>query len=122
MKLNEVVTEKMGPEGVQQITAGAVMCAQVRSGLRAVLKQHDPEGYALYRSIKYPTGEGSATPETGMAATKFLFDQVRDLLVPHYVSTKDKPGEAFSPAAEDDQDENDDQDESDDDDQDDDEG
>jgi hypothetical protein len=88
VNLNEVVTNQVSENGVQPITAGAVIFAQVRDGLRSVLKHHDEEGYAQYRAIKYPTGEGSDTAEARLAATRFLFDRVRDILLPHYVSTK----------------------------------
>lgn len=85
MDLNEVVTEHLTEEGVQPITMGAVACAQLRNQMRALLKIADAEGYAAYREIKYPGGKGSATPETRLAATRYLFDRSRDLLVPHYV-------------------------------------
>ena len=88
MNLNEVVTNQVSENGVQPITAGAVIFAQVRDSLRSVLRHHDEEGYGQYRVIKYPSGEGSDTLETRLAASRFLFDRVRDVLLPHYVSTK----------------------------------
>jgi hypothetical protein len=89
MKLTDVVLDKVSEAGVLPITAGNVVSAQVRDGLRAILKQYDEEGYALYRATKYPTGEGSDTPETRLAATRFLFDRTRDLLTTHYLSSKE---------------------------------
>jgi len=86
--LNEIVTERLTEDGVQPITMGAVACGQIRAQIRAVLKVADAEGYAAYRALKYPAGEGSATPESRLAATRFLFDRARDLLTPHYVSSE----------------------------------
>jgi len=83
--LNEIVTEQLTDEGVTPITMGAVACAQLRGQMRALLKVADAEGYSLYRALKYPAGEGSDTPETCVAATRFLFDRARDLLAKHYV-------------------------------------
>lgn len=85
--LNQVTGDKLTPDGVQPITVGAVICAQAREQFRSLLKAAAPERYEEYRSIKYPAGNGSATPETRLAATRFLFDAARDLLAPHYVST-----------------------------------
>ena len=89
MKLTDVVSDKVSESGVQPITVGHVVSAQVREGLRAILKQYDEEGYAQYRAIKYPEGEGSDTPETRVAATRFLFDRSRDLMATYYLSTKE---------------------------------
>jgi hypothetical protein len=86
--LNEIVSSRITSEGVETVTMGTVACANFRDQARALLKSADSAGYAEYRSTKYPAGEGSATPETRLAATSFLFDRVRDLLVPHYVRTK----------------------------------
>jgi len=85
--LNQVAGDKLTPEGVQPITVGAVICSQAREQFRSLLKVAAPERYEEYRSIKYPAGDGSATQETRVAATRFLFDAARDLLAPHYVST-----------------------------------
>lgn len=88
MKLTDVVSDKITESGIQPITVGHVLSAQVRDGLRAILREYDEEGYAQYRATKYPTGEGSDTPETRLAATRFLFDRTRDLMTTHYLSTK----------------------------------
>lgn len=88
MNLDEIVHEKLTLEGVTPITQGAVVCATVRENLRNLLKLADPKGYARYKAIKYPNGEGSDTDHSRLAATSFLFDRARDLLLPHYVSTK----------------------------------
>lgn len=88
--LSEVVTDKVTESGILPITVGMIVSAQVRDGLRAVLKRFDQPGYEQYRAIKYPTGSGSDTPATRLAATRFLFDRARDLLTAHYVSTADE--------------------------------
>ena len=88
--LNDVVTSDVTEDGVKTITKGVIVCAQVREGLRNVLKDFDPEGYATYRTIKYPAGKGSNTEETGRAATAFLFTRTGELLTPHYLSTAQK--------------------------------
>lgn len=88
LDLNTIVGDKMTPEGVTPITQGAAICASLRENLRQLLAAADPESYAEYRKIKYPAGEGSDTPESRLEATRFIFDRVRDLLLPHYVSTK----------------------------------
>lgn len=70
---------------VLPITIGSQVCATVRENLRALIQASDPEGYAQYRAIKYPGGDGTDTPETRIEATRFIFDRARDLLVPHYI-------------------------------------
>lgn len=85
MDLNEVVATRVTDTGVLNVTRGNVVSAQVREGLRNLLQTADPEGYAEYRAIKYPEGEGSDTPETRLAATRFIFDRARDLLTEHYL-------------------------------------
>jgi len=122
--LNQKVSEKMTPSGLKTITTGAVVCAQVRQGLRAVLKNHDAEGYDQYRAIKYPTGPKSDTPESRLAACRFLFERARDILLPHYITTSDGEMETAETAAEnqdaeDDCDEDEDHDSDDDEDEDD---
>ena len=87
LDLSAVVTDKITEEGVCPITTGNMVCANVAGNLRNLLKQADPEGYALYRSTKYPDGDGSATAETRVEALRFLFDRSRDLLAPHYLSS-----------------------------------
>lgn len=86
MDLNEVVSSKLTGTGVEVVTVGTIACNNVRGLLRSLLKTADAEGYAEYRALKYPAGGGSDTPESRVAATRFLFDRARDLLVPHYVS------------------------------------
>ncbi len=86
LDLNDVVSSKLTETGVEVVTKGTIACANVREVLRSLLKTADAEGYALYRTTKYPAGAGSDTPESRLAATRFLFDRARDLLVPHYVS------------------------------------
>lgn len=86
--LNQIVADKMTETGVTPLTAGNLVSAHVRESLRSVLKAHDPDGYAMYKAIKYPGGpenESSATAETRLAATRFLFDRTRDLLLPYYM-------------------------------------
>jgi len=86
--LNQIVNDKITDDGIQPITVGAVICAQAREQFRSLLRAAAPERYEEYRSVKYPSGsKESATPETRLAATRFLFDAARDLLAPHYVST-----------------------------------
>lgn len=96
--LNDVVATKVSAEGVLAVTKGALIGAAIREGLRGLLKDADPEGYALYRATKYPAGEGSDTVSTRLAATRFLFDRARDVFAAHYVSALDltgsKPDEA----------------------------
>lgn len=87
LDLNEVVSSKLTETGAEVVTMGTIACANVRGLLRSLLKVADAEGYAEYRALKYPVGEGSDTPESRRAATRFLFDRTRDLLVPHYVCT-----------------------------------
>jgi hypothetical protein len=89
MDLNEVIGSLVSENGVASLTRGAVLSAQVREGLRNILKSADPEGYNTYREIKYPQGPGSDTSESRLAATRFIFDRARDLLVQHYVSSGD---------------------------------
>jgi hypothetical protein len=84
LDLNAVIKTTVTEEGVSAITRGAVVCAQVREGLREIIRAGDPEGYAAYRVMKYPGGEGTDTPATRIAATRFLFERARDILVPHY--------------------------------------
>jgi len=86
--LNEEVNIKITADGVQAITRGAVLCQGTTTILRQMLKDTAPESYALYRSTKYPAGEGSDTTESRLAATRLLFDLVRDLLTAHYVPSK----------------------------------
>lgn len=86
--LTTVVGDQITQDGVMPVNVGQVLCAEIREGLRRVLKTYDPEGYALYRATKYPAGEGSETTETCQAATRILFDRTRDLLVPFYLTTK----------------------------------
>jgi hypothetical protein len=88
LDLTEAVSSRMTEDGVETVTVGSVACANVRCQLRTLLKVADAEGYAEYRAVKYPAGEGSDTPETRLAATRFLFDRARDLLTPHYVRTQ----------------------------------
>lgn len=96
VKLDDVVNNQVTPDGVRPITAGNVISAEIREGLRQLLKRHDPEGYALYRKTKYPNGdEAGSTDETAKAATRILFDRARDLLVPYYLSSK--PVESAEP-------------------------
>jgi len=83
--LNDVVDTKEIDGTVVMITKGTIACSNTVMLLRDTLKLSDPEGYNTYRAVKYPAGEGSATPETRVAAIRFLFDRVRDLLIPHYV-------------------------------------
>jgi len=61
--------------------------AAIRNTIRNQLKFACPDLYAEYRSIKYPTGEGSDTEETRLKATLFLFDTAREIVAPHYVQT-----------------------------------
>jgi hypothetical protein len=86
--LNEVVATQVTEDGVDIRTRGQLLCARVREDIRHLIKHCDPEGYQLYRGIKYPQGDKSDTDVTRVEATKFLFNRVRDLLVPHYVPTK----------------------------------
>jgi hypothetical protein len=87
LDLNRVVGDVVNESGVQPITVGMQVCACVRENLRSLIKAADPEGYARYRAIKYPAGEGSDTPESRVEATRYLFDAARDLLAPHYLRT-----------------------------------
>lgn len=87
--LDTVLADHVSPDGVTPLTAGAVLCVEVRQGLRRVLKAHDPEGYATYQKLKYPEGKDAGTSaEHRLDATRFLFDRVRDLLLPHYIPTE----------------------------------
>ncbi len=90
--LNEIIGTRLNDDGVGNLTRGMVICAQVRDNLRDLLQHTDEPGYAQYRKIKYPYGEGTDTDETRVAATRFLFDRTRDILVPHYVSSKELAG------------------------------
>ena len=84
--LNAVVATKLTLEGVSVVTQGAVIGAAVREGLRTLLRAADPQGYAQYKTLKYPGGKAAgSTPESQLAATRFLFDRTRDLLESHYV-------------------------------------
>lgn len=85
--LNEIATAKVTPEGVQDITVGAIITSQMREGLRQFLKAADPEGYAEYRQIRYPSGPESATDETRRASVEFIFNRVGKIAATHYVST-----------------------------------
>ena len=89
MDLNEVVGTRVTDGGVLNVTRGHVVSAQVREGLRNLLQAFDAEGYAEYRAIKYPEGKGSDTPESRVAATRFIFDRARDVLSTHYLSMKE---------------------------------
>lgn len=90
--LNEVIGTRLNDEGVGALTRGMIICAQVRDNLRDLLQHVDEPGYAKYRKIKYPYGEGSDTNETRVEATRFLFDRARDTLIPHYVPSKELIG------------------------------
>lgn len=97
--LDKVLADAVNPEGITPLSAGAVLCAEIRQGLRRVLKAHDPEGYAAYKRLKYPEGKDAGkSTEHRIEATKFLFDRVRDLLLPYYipfpaVATDEEPEE-----------------------------
>jgi hypothetical protein len=87
--LNEIIGTRLNEDGVGTLTRGMIICAQVRDNLRDLLQHVDEPGYAEYRKLKYPFGEGSDTDETRIKATAFLFDRSRDTLLPHYVSSKE---------------------------------
>ncbi len=88
INLDEVVGAVVSDDGVTNITQGTVACDHVRTLLSSILRAADPVGYTEYRKIKRPAGAGSSTLETRREATRFLFDRVRDLLVPYYLPTK----------------------------------
>jgi len=87
LNLNDVVGSHLDANGVTSITKGAVVGAMLRDQLRGFLKAAAPEKHAAYKAIKYPSGEGSDTPETRRAAVAFVFDTVRDMVLAHYVPT-----------------------------------
>ena len=93
LDLNQVVGTQLTEDGVGVLTHGAMSAMNVRENLRNLLKHADRSAYANYREIKYPGGKENATHETRIAATRFLFDSVRDLLEPHYLSA---PSEGIS--------------------------
>jgi hypothetical protein len=83
--LNTVLADKLTNEGITPVTLGAVLGSTMREGLKQFLKTLDPSGYAEYRKLK-----DVGTPEAKIAATKFLFDRTRDLLLVHYTPTPAK--------------------------------
>lgn len=87
LDLNQVVDSVCTDDGVTTITIGTQVCACVRENLRQLIKASDPEGYATYRALKYPGGDGTDTPESRLEATRYLFDRARDLLAPFYLRT-----------------------------------
>lgn len=87
LDLGQEVNTKLDESGVTAITKGTVVLSQLCVQFRALLKAAAPKRYDAYREIKYPGGlTENATAETKLAATRYLFDAVRDLLSPHYVS------------------------------------
>lgn len=83
LDLNALAGSRMDENGVEVILVGSVINARIRHQLRQLLKEADPEGYSLYRDLKYDQ-EGETSQEQGVAATRFLFDRARDLLTPYY--------------------------------------
>jgi hypothetical protein len=107
LDLNSVVGTKLTEEGVDVLTRGMVVCANVRTSLRHLLQHSSPEDYKKYREIKYPTGEGSDTEGSRLSATRFLFDASRDLLCDYYVPSRILTGGPEDSDAEDDQEDDD---------------
>lgn len=83
LDLNAMAGSRMDENGVEVILVGSVINARIRHQLRQLLKEADPEGYSLYRDLKYDQ-EGETSQEQGVASTRFLFDRTRDLLTPYY--------------------------------------
>ena len=86
--LHAVVSTVLTEDGITNVTQGTVACDHLRTLLSDLLKAADPEGYAEYRKLKHPACNGKGTLEDRRAATRFLFDRARDLLVPHYLPAK----------------------------------